>query len=143
MRCFDWFQYKNATMKSICGNFVSSLKRSCNIDCNWYISSARFQAKVESHSPRSVKAYARMNSYKFFEVFMLNNWICRTKQDYATFWYEQIAISCYWMLNMLILQSAKLGSKWKEEKAKFRQIADNQAKMFSKGQRLNYRPFNT
>ena len=27
--------------------------------------------------------------------------------------------------------------------AKFRQIADNQAKIFSKGQRLNYRPFNT
>ena len=45
------------------------------------------------------------------------------------------------MLNMLILQSAKLGSKWKEEKAKLRQIADNQAKMFSKGQRLNYRSF--
>ena len=47
------------------------------------------------------------------------------------------------MLNMLILQSAKLGPKRKEEKAKFRQIADNQAKMFSKGQRLNYRPLYT
>lgn len=47
------------------------------------------------------------------------------------------------MLNMLILQSAKLGLKRKEEKAKLRQIADNQAKMFSKGQRLNYCPFNT
>ena len=31
------------------------------------------------------ETYARMNTYKFFEVFMLNNWICRTKQDYATF----------------------------------------------------------
>ena len=117
--------------------------RTGNIDCNSYILSARCRAKIELHSPKSMKAYARMNTYKFFEVFMLNNWICRTKQDYATFWYEHIAISCYWMLNMLILQSAKLGSKWKEEKAKFRQIADNQAKMFSKGQRLNYRPFNT
>ena len=36
------------------------------------------------------------------------------------------------MLNVLILQSAKLGSKWKEEKAKFRQIADNQVKCFQK-----------
>ena len=32
-----------------------------------------------------MKAYARMNTYKFFEVFMLNNWICRTKQDYGAF----------------------------------------------------------
>ena len=27
LRCFDWFQYKNATMKSICGNFASSLEQ--------------------------------------------------------------------------------------------------------------------
>ena len=91
MRYFDGFQYKNATMEGICGNFVSSLKRSCNIDCNWYISSARFQANVESHSPRSVKAYASWIRMLFFFV----NYPEKNKMDKWLF--EQINYLCQYI----------------------------------------------